>query len=151
MTSSAKARMRRSKWGYARLQRGDILCVRLDKDKVVLVELNGGWMFLPNSQIVAIPSPALPDIVAALTGIELSVLERLESLCEEPAVLQQVLKELSIESFSLWQLKNMGIIVKQGKIQNRDAYIWDGYDWDIADSIIQELANRPSRQTNDYA
>ncbi|MGD0885228.1 MAG: hypothetical protein ABSA46_10235 [Thermodesulfovibrionales bacterium] len=35
-----------SQWGYATFQRGRVLCMRLDPDKVVLIEPEGGYMYL---------------------------------------------------------------------------------------------------------
>src|SRR5262249_8858220 len=64
-------------WVYVRYQRGRIVCRRIDQERVVLVEPDGGWMDVSPREVISISKPADIDIITALSGLTKNELIRI--------------------------------------------------------------------------
>jgi hypothetical protein len=134
------------KWGYARLERGDVLCVRITRDKVILVEARGGFMWLSSKEVEPAPAPTYWSLVSALTGLSVEQLPIIATEFMKPQ--SQVEIETSIgreKSNALIGCKLLGCI---GKQRGRNAWAWQKQGLDQLLAYVLELGSRPTRMPN---
>lgn len=80
-------------WGIAGFARGEVLCKKAGREKVVLIEPGGGWMCIDRDygpDIQWIPKPSDGDIVSALLGIPVDQLSAVQEFCSVPRTRDQI-------------------------------------------------------------
>ena len=136
----------RCKWGHARLERGDVLCVRITRDKVILVEPQGGLMWLSAKEVEPTTLPTYWSLVSALTRIPVEQLPIIATELMSPQSQAEI--EASIgrdKSNALISCKLLGVI---GKQKGRNAWAWQKRGLEQLLAYVLELGGRDTRMPN---
>jgi hypothetical protein len=135
-----------SEWGYATFQRGRVLCMRLDPEKVMLIEPEGGYMYLVSKEIEAVPMPDTQSIACALTGLKAGDLDAVSKFCCVARTMKEV--EDEFPSVQAWRLRRLGLLRDIGKKSRRIVSVWAGYDLEHLLRVVYEMALQGTRKIN---
>ena len=140
---------RSSRWGYLNLERGRVLCVHVSRDKVVLVEPDGGYFFPMPGEVKYIPMPDERTLVSAITGVKFEDLESLSTFCSEPRTMQEI--EGQFPGVRAWRLRKLGLLRDTGRRDRRIVSTWAGCDLIELLDFIFGLVDVPTRNNNNPA
>jgi len=135
-----------TQWGYLNFQRGRVICVHVEDDKVVLVESDGGYFYPMPGEVELTEMPDEPTLVSAITGVDYENLELLRSFCASPRTMQEI--EDKFPSVEAWRLRKLGILKDVGRRSHRILSEWAGWQLAVLLDHIFSLRDTPSRNDN---
>lgn len=137
---------RAAEWGHVHLARGKVLCMRLDTEKVVLVEPEGGYMYLSSFEVDPTPMPEVKELACALTDLSADELSAVSEFCSQPKTMQEI--EDAFPDIEAWRLRRLGLLRDVGKKGRRIISQWAGYDLDHLVRSVYDMAERGTRNIN---
>jgi hypothetical protein len=135
-----------TQWGYLNFQRGRVICVHVEDDKVVLVESDGGYFYPMPGEVELTEMPDEPTLVSAITGVDYENIELLRSFCASPRTMQEI--EDKFPSVEAWRLRKLGILKDVGRRSHRILSEWAGWQLAVLLDYIFSLRDTPSRNDN---
>ena len=135
-----------AQWGHLNFLRGRVLCVRVENDKVVLVEPNGGYFYPTPDEVEPTERPDERTLVSAVTGSTYEDLEALRNFCAVPRTMQEI--EGEFPGVAAWRLRKLGILKGVGRRSRHIVSQWAG--WSLAALLehIFSLGDVPTRNDN---
>jgi Protein of unknown function (DUF4236) len=133
-------------WAYVHYQRGLILCRRIDQERVVLVEPDGGWMDVSPREVIPISKPADIEIITALSGLTEHELIRIPDFCCSPRSAREI--EEVFPDVQVRILTGLGMLQEAQKTRGRKSFIWKGWDATTVSRGLDNLTRRSTKINN---
>lgn len=142
----AVARAKSAVWGYALLRRGKVLCMRFDPERVVLVEPDGGYLYIPHSEVERCEMPQEMVLASAITGTNPGLLAEISEFCAEPRTMEEV--EDQFPNVEAWRLRKCSLLKDAGRRNRRIVSVWNGADLPRLVATVYEMSRVGSRNDN---
>lgn len=141
-------RARAEVWGYALLRRGKVLCMRFEPKRVVLVEPNGGYLYIPISDVERCEMPQDILLASAITGTTPELLTELSAFCAEPRTMQEIKDQFP--EVEAWRIRKSEILKDVGRRNRRIVSVWDGVNLQKLVATVYEMCRVGSRKDNSW-
>jgi hypothetical protein len=136
----------KSEWGYISLARGRILCKRIDKERIALIEPKGGWMYLFMDEIEWVDFPGEDIIAAACIGESPDVFDDMKNFLSFPRTRNEIKGRYS--NITLLNLQQLGIVQEMRDEKDKIRFLWSGLDGEKIKNAISKMGERPTRKIN---
>ncbi len=145
-TDTLIRKARESSWGIIHFPRGNVLCMQISKDQVVLVEPEGGYFYPYKERITQVTMPEENLLASALSGVSTKTLEETAGFYSEPRTMDEL--ESKFPGVEAWRLRRLGILRDVGRRNRKIVSRWSGYTMERLLSLVFELSRAGSRHVN---
>jgi hypothetical protein len=133
-------------WGRAAFERGEVLCMRTSKKRVILVEPECGYMILSKSEIAKTSFPGQTAIAEAISGLPINKLEKLAEFCREPKTMIEI-QEFEPSAVAV-RLRKLGFLEDTGRRGRSIVTKWRGFDLNRLVVATLIMGTRPTGSIN---
>jgi hypothetical protein len=131
---------RGSQWGCIEFSRGKVLFMRLNKERIVLVEPDGGYFYPLIEPMHSAEMPPAEGLATALSGVSSERLGVIAKFTNEPRTMVEI--DSQFPGVEAWRLRHIGVLVDVGRRQRRIISKWFGYEVSKLVSCVFALAKK---------
>jgi hypothetical protein len=135
-----------ARWGYLNFRRGRVLCVWVEKDKVLLIEPDGGYFYPMPGEVEPAKEPKDRTLLSAVSGASYENLEAISSFCAAPRTMEEI--ESEFPGIEAWRLRKLGMLKDVGRRNRRIVSEWVGWSVSALLDHIFSSKSSPSRKDN---